>query len=784
MPEHKILRGSGDFKGLDRRTSPLELTSDYATDMQNAAFRVSGALNKRKGYHSHGVNSQGSYGMTTYKSVNSTTGLVTDELLMVDTELRKLTEGTITLAYSGSNTAYFSIKLDKDTGTFKFIIVESGLEEVLSFDIGTGFGHSDDKTLAQLKTAIDAVTNFTLTLNGGLSSEKAAFLDVGVDTEIGVSYEIPYKTWTAVTRGDTALSETFTGYKRDGSGYLKDADLENATFTTLNDVVYISNGIDDVMKYDGSKVYRAGLPQPISCAGVGDGTGSGNPDGTYYYKIVYEFTDNQGNYLTSVAKESAAVTVATEDITVTYPNLQTGTGFDIANSNLKIKIYRNKTGEGLTGLFYLITSIANNAAAATSTYLDGTSDATLNTYTTFPTIIKRHDPPPKGRYLTSFQGCLVVSGQRTDVNNVQYSLPYNLATGEIGSEYFPDDNNGEIVESPFGGKITAIASLRDVLFIFHKNSIHGITGDITDPIGIPYRVDLLTTEGGVGCESYATIHELGGNLLFLSDKGIYSISSSGNLKEVSNKVKPLFLNTETLTLKKKRAIGFNWVEENLYVIQLPTESLDVNANQALYTNGGILIAYDYYKDAWVKWTNLDYSGGVSLYTNKIFFNGRSLSSGSLTESILNSMTDTDTTYDFNDHASAINFNYSTNWESLREPTVPKKYLRLKLYAMDTDDTFESPEFTISTVLQKDYKFADLGSISFAFGAGASGGWGLSEWGNSGYGAVINTAAKSKLPSGKCKSLKLRFTNNSINENILITNYEMEIVAPYQMEIKS
>ena len=48
--DHKIIRASEDFKGLDKRSSDIARTIQYATDVRNAAFRVSGAINKRKGF--------------------------------------------------------------------------------------------------------------------------------------------------------------------------------------------------------------------------------------------------------------------------------------------------------------------------------------------------------------------------------------------------------------------------------------------------------------------------------------------------------------------------------------------------------------------------------------------------------------------------------------------------------------------------------------------------------------------------------------------------------------
>ena len=789
MPEHRLLRGSGEFKGLDRKTSTLQLPAEYSIEMKNAAYRETGAINKRKGYHINTVNTnEGSYGIFTYKKVNSSTGAVTDELLMVDDDLKTLVEGTFTITYSGSSQSWYSIKLDSSTLTFKFIITEGLLGEVLNYDIGTGLGHSSDKTLTQLKSAVDAVTNFSAAISGTLTgSEKAALMDTTVgypiDSDaVNNAYPIPYRKWTAVTKGDSGLSATFPGYLRT-AGNLNEADLENATFALLNDVVYIGNGYDEIMKYDGTRVYRAGLPKPISLAGADKGSGSGGPNGAYFYKMVYEYTDAQGNIITSEPfTTTSAVTVTDNTITVTYPNLQSG-GWDLASSNLKIKLYRNKAGEGTTGTFYHITTVVNNTSGATSTFDDTVADAAL--VTDYIDHVKKHDPPPKGRYVTAFQGCLVIAGQRTNVNNIQYSMPFDLSTGEIGSEYFPSDDNGVVVESAFGDKITAIAPLREGLFIFHANSIHILTGDIAEPTGIPYRVDLLTREGGVGCESQASIQELDGNLVFLSAKGVYAINTSNTLMELSELVKALLLDTVSTKYKRKRAVGFMWVEENVYVIHVPTELDDTGSggNPAIYTTGGIILAYDYSKKAWLKWDNIDYSGGVSLYKDKIFFNGRSKSSTSVVESELSSHSNSKTTYDFNDHASAVEFSYETNWESLKEPTIPKKFLRLKVYAMDVDGTFESPKFDLSIKVQRDFKYVDLGTITFQYGAENAAGWGGASWGTSGYGAAINQAVKTKMPTGKAKSMKLTFENSIINENILITNYEHEIVAPYRVEIK-
>ena len=68
------------------------------------------------------------------------------------------------------------------------------------------------------------------------------------------------------------------------------------------------------------------------------------------------------------------------------------------------------------------------------------------------------------------------------------------------------------------------------------------------------------------------------------------------------------------------------------------------------------------------------------------------------------------------------------------------------------------------------------------GGGASG-WSNTEWGGFPWGDATQARLKSKLPTGKASCLKIRFLNDNINENILLTKYELEIAAPYRLEIK-
>lgn len=563
----------------------------------------------------------------------------------------------------------------------------------------------------------------------------------------------------------------------------------------------------------------------------------------YFYKYTYEYTDELGNIISSEPSPVAKVTVPsnqTHGISVDYRNLQLGTGFNIGgsttNGKIRIKIYRTKaTATEATEageIYYLVNSFAlpyrpstssamtayvnynalpayggsaweihngithNDETKLISKYLDFLEDSdvggTATTFTTNELLTyqlhpKRQDPPPKGKYITAFQDCLIISGQLDNVNNFAYSLPSNAITLEIGAEYFPNNENQAIVESSFGDKITAIAPLKDVLYIFHKNSIHTLTGSLIDLTGLSYQVDLLTAEGGIGCEAHATIQELGSNLFFLSNNGIYSINNSeGFPKEVSLNIQPEFKEAIT-TFNRKKAISFNWGKENILIFLLPTEQLDDGASTSykyLTTSSeSKIFVFDYSRQAWLEWSNIDFSGGITEVSDTIYFNSRSLDNSNEFISYLHKIQDNNNTFDYVDGTEAIPFTYKTSWEAMGEPTIPKKFLRIKTYAFDADDSFESPSFILNANIEKNYINQSTGTVSLDFGGGTAGGWGGSVWSTAPWGSRVLDSIKSKLPTGKAKSLAISFENNTINENILLSGYELEIAGPYKKEIK-
>lgn len=876
---HIILRNSENFRGLDKRSSDTARTIEYASDIKNATYRKSGAINKRKGYKSSYINDRKIAGMYNFKNINISNGSIEDEVIFIDQDgIYKLISKEITLKYlvpapslgnSYVDVTYSGILVScrlNDVGSNFVFNITNKDGDIFNLNLGLDEGGA---SLATLKTNLEANGQFQLDLSNLTEDQIAAnLLDLVVNQPINYANPITFEP------GELTLNIKIKEQIPTSTGItfnhvLSQDEDENVFFANLNNVVYMVDGRNPLYKYDGELLFKAGLPQIIglnnrtgtqdtnnlydnnnnlkngfvtqtssNTGNMGDQSQTPTLSKVYFYKLVARRVDAKGNIVYSQPSDIVPTTNAFTSYHIRH-KLEAGeTAVDISwdfsmfngyedptnAGRLIVEIWRTVAQDGAdvnaqdpTAIYYKVAEVQYDGAGATY-YEETGSTAITNedirldvngnivTYTDTVVIdgaqaaflildepIKRRDLPPIAKYITVYKNCLILANNKVTnpingniehfVNNVQWSLPKNALTGEAGAEYFPSDDNGLVVQPEFGGPITAIKGLRDLLFIFHESSVHAMAGNINF-LETP-RVDLLTKEGGVGCVSQSSIEEFANNLVFLSNEGIHILSSSTAMEELSAIIKPLLIDR---TLDRKRAQAFNWVEENLIVFMIPKENSAIpsynlsqqNPEVEFYTDrsNSLIVAFDYYKKAWLQWSNIDFSGGACSHNNKILFASREAD-----KSTISQFSDTGTKYDFADHNRAISFAYDTNWESLSEPTVFKKFLRLKLSSFDTDLSFESSGFKMDVKVQFNYINEDVGTISFDFGAGLDSGWGIDPWGEFPWGTVAITFAKTKLPTRKCRSMKLRFVNETLMENILLTNYEMEVVRPFNTEIK-
>ena len=181
--------------------------------------------------------------------------------------------------------------------------------------------------------------------------------------------------------------------------------------------------------------------------------------------------------------------------------------------------------------------------------------------------------------------------------------------------YFPLVSNQFTVTNLQGDMITGIHPASESFIIFQSRAIHAVTGDVPTQ---SFRVDVITQD--IGCVAHATIKDVRGKICFLSPVGpriMQGASIPAGLgtavdNPLNSRIDPLFntrgFDTEQ-TLRLKRAVALNDRRGERYLIFIPAESKTAGTR---YTNSySKTLVYDYTRDSWVVWSNLNMTGGVT-----------------------------------------------------------------------------------------------------------------------------------------------------------------------------
>jgi hypothetical protein len=825
------------IRGLDLKNNEANRKAENASNTRNVQKVVTGdrqSIEKRKGYKMMAADGE-AYGIAVYDKINATTGAITEELVKVSNVAHTLTESSITIAYTGSSTS-ISLNIYAVAGDrIELTVVEDSVVTA-TINIGKGFDEAPVFTLANLKTAIDALTDFSMTIAGD-TTVPAASLEFKTSAAIttSASLVIKYWYWTAInTSQATPLSGNNTNKN--------DSEFENTSFVNFQGNLYISNGYDALQKYDGQNIYNAGLPVGTKPTGA---LAAGSLAATYKYVILHEQVDAAGNTIQgAISPASANVIPATNSVDLTVTNIEDATGYntngaiadgnqtvavsggtvtltvdngaggsqtfnagdtafllnrstsaytsyavasvtattivltsaetiqvtdnDPISNNLKIKIYRTKDS-GTD--YFLVETIPNNFSATTQVYNDTTTDANLGAQFIDP--VKTPGLPPKGRYITVFQNQLVIGGDLANVNRYYWSD----ITNANNIESFPAASNGKDVLVRYGGKITGLGSVSDNLIVFKSRAMSYESGDFAED---DVRSDIVTA-GDIGCVAHATIQEVSGSLFFLNERGVYAITGGGLPTLVSDRISPAFVKTVTdadKVLKLKRALAVNFAEKQQYILWLPSETTNVDA----YANSDSKIfMFDYFNNEWFSWDNMNLQGGMSILDNELWWVERRYSTtNSDVDFNLYRQHNTNFEHDYADHASAINWSYTSGWEALDNVDTWKKFLRIRFSSFPDPDFEETTGFNITCGTEIDYIRGSphTSSITINF-ANQGSGWGLDGWGNFPWGGFRNQLFISKLRTGKAKALRIVLTNSELNTNVLLSGWALEIAAAFR-----
>lgn len=830
---NKFFKRYQNFFGFDLKSSDLNYPEKYAQVAINVDINPVGSLVKRKGTAAYSLDA-GALGQFVYNRIDEN-GLEAPERLSVGDTLKKFKTSTVVVTYTGSaSVASISLNYDVTSGQYRCIMFE-GTTEVLNQALGLGLNEAFPYTLNQLYLAIDALPNFTATISGNTSVPAAFCKNIGSKNLVSEPQTLTAGYWQAVNTAPGVSSPFAQGFAQVDS-----ETFEPASAAQLFNTMYFATGYDEIQKYDGQKVYRAGMVAPTGqVAALAAGAGSIPNGGPYSYRLRYVQVDKNGNTTEGnlVTTNEITVTGGPKNIDVTF-NSNIPAGFNtscgivsgaqsnvttinlsaghtlqigdvayfysslapvgyvertitattatsisfsgavsvangaVVSANLRVAIYRNKSTGVTPNLWFEVAQIPyNSLGGPTQTYTDSALDSALVISLVEP--LTDRSPPPKARYLTTFQN-LLIAGCLTDQPNV-------VAWSDVENpEYFPTPDNQQIVQNIEGDRVTAVAPSNDVLIVFQKQGIYALSGDLPE---LNFRIDQISND--IGCIAHQSIRDIRGSIFFLSLIGPRVMTGSsipqglGPFEEnrMISRIDPLFLTPNTALSTDRFALSRAWALHDRvgqkYLLFLPKET--VQSGIRYCNSGSTMIVYDYARDAWLEWRGINAGAGMVVYLDEVIYTERGISSAAARRNADFRRQASDLNIDYNDHNQPISVFWRSPWDFGGEGSLLKNYLGIRVFTTDPVPN----QFTLECSTELNFLRSAISRFTLTVG---SDGYGVTGYGEN-YGDTQETSVKHKISNGRAKSLAMVFENSEPQTDIVITGYELEIVTPYKPGLK-
>lgn len=595
-------RPQNGWLGLDLRSNDLLRNPDAASRCTNVDFRRTGTKTMRKG--SKVISSSaGVCGSARYARISTADASETNEKLLLSDQLYKLSTGTLGIVYT-PGTVYSAINvnilLDTTTRTWHFVIIADGTT-LLDFNMGVGIEEVTPLNMSDLMAAINAVAGFAATNTG--SNISCAFLPSLFSESFSANViSIPYEYATVVNQAASGSNPFAALYAKRNS-----LEFEHASNANLKNVIYFATGYDELTKYDGQKVYRAGMPKPSTPSAAVVASATGLTGTNIRFRISFRQVDAQNNSIEGIISDaSGLVSPAADNVDVTYSRIAPSQGFntDVATVNgiqagvstitvdaghtIKVGdvIYLNNTATGLfvtrTITAITATTIAfapaegvvsvadyNSATGAgvisanlrVAVYAQQVTDGSYYFIAEFP-----HDSttasPTMRLTQTAFGGELIFpitgtesglppQGRYVAAHKGLLFISGNLSnydriyhSDSSSPEAFPPSANFSDIRTQVQSAMSGLYATHEYLAIFKRNSSHTLTGDFDTEGFFRFRIDDISLS--TGCQSHRAIVQVSdGSLLFVHTKGVYRRVAEGEPVEVSGSILPIFARRES-----------------------------------------------------------------------------------------------------------------------------------------------------------------------------------------------------------------------------------------------
>lgn len=308
----------------------------------------------------------------------------------------------------------------------------------------------------------------------------------------------------------------------------------------------------------------------------------------YFYRVTYEWTDNQGNAFKSAPSIPVSITTTTASSTNTIHVPTLRLTYKVSNP-VKIVIYRWSTAQQT---YYQVTSIIapvlNDKTVDQVSYADASSDATIlgnNILYTTGGVIENVGPPGFNTVFTFDSRLWGIPGE--DPNTAWFSKQVIEATpvemSDLSTIFIPNNTGAQGATGP----IKCGFSMDDKAIFFRASSmvyINGTGPDNTDANSQYSPATLITAT--VGCSNQKSIVFMPNGLMFefQSEAGnqIWLLGRDLSTQYIGAAVESLTKNAKVLS-----------------AVNIP------GTNQVRFTlDSGITLMYDYYFGQWGTFVNV------------------------------------------------------------------------------------------------------------------------------------------------------------------------------------
>lgn len=295
--------------------------------------------------------------------------------------------------------------------------------------------------------------------------------------------------------------------------------------------LYIVNGTDENVKFNGTNVTRMGQATPSTLASPT--TAAGSFTGTWSYRATLVSSTANGSF---ESEPTAA-------LSVTYSN-QRGTfsAPTVPSSDPQVdrwNLYR--TTQGGSSYYRVNTSPVTLA----TTILDTVTDAVLPTGTAMTTLLKNSPPPGKFKLLSVHQGRLV--GVLNNSNSLYWSdLGLDLAGLYVKPDNWPTANILQFGDVG-GNAINAVVSFYEWLLVIQDFGVWSISGDLNSDSDRVIRPVLVASDRrGIGASFIGNIAAAENKIIIASKDGMHMITRDPNAINPDLTVEPISHNISHL----------------------------------------------------------------------------------------------------------------------------------------------------------------------------------------------------------------------------------------------